>query len=417
MIGSLKPHTKNVTIIGAGISGLLIADRLIQLGYSVTLFEKNPRPGGLVSTHETPFGISESAAHTLLGSEPVLNLFKSLDLDYVESHSKQKYIYKKGRLRKFPLSFTGTLSLIFRLLFRINLKQNANCTVSQWSDDYLGKQATQYLIDPMVTGIYGCTPQELDAQTAFSKFIPSPFQSLFIKQLFSKKRKKAKMIALTSGTEALVLALEKRIKDKIKNRYHLGTEITDLKPFLEDNLILTVPPKEASELLKDHLPFLSQKLSQIKTAPLISVTAFVKDDQNVIPDGIGVLYPSVEKRKVLGILFNSKAYPNRSPDPKLTSLSFILGGTKNPELLALSELEIKDLITQEMTQSFHSSLPIVYFKCFKWNRAIPLYDLHLKSALEQAKADLNQNQGLILFGNYTGEVSIRGMIETVSSFC
>lgn len=40
---------KSVAIIGAGISGLSIANMLIKNDYEVTVFEENPKPGGLIS--------------------------------------------------------------------------------------------------------------------------------------------------------------------------------------------------------------------------------------------------------------------------------------------------------------------------------------------------------------------------------
>ena len=50
----------------------------------------------------------------------------------------------------------------------------------------------------------------------------------------------------------------------------------------------------------------------------------------------------------------------------------------------------------------------------RWERAIPLYGEELRTAWDAAKAGWCSQPGRLLFGNYTGEVSIRGMIETVS---
>jgi len=42
-------HGKNVAVIGAGPAGLTAACRLAQMGYGVTVFEKYPTPGGMLS--------------------------------------------------------------------------------------------------------------------------------------------------------------------------------------------------------------------------------------------------------------------------------------------------------------------------------------------------------------------------------
>jgi hypothetical protein len=50
----------------------------------------------------------------------------------------------------------------------------------------------------------------------------------------------------------------------------------------------------------------------------------------------------------------------------------------------------------------------------RWERAIPLYGDELRAARDAATAGWCSQPGRLLFGNYTGEVSIRGMIERVS---
>lgn len=52
--GWVKPRlpyrrlVENIAVIGSGPSGLAVADRLNQIGYPVTVFEKEPNPGGLL---------------------------------------------------------------------------------------------------------------------------------------------------------------------------------------------------------------------------------------------------------------------------------------------------------------------------------------------------------------------------------
>ena len=45
--------TKNIIIIGSGISGLTAAHELIKLGYNIILFERNNISGGLARTHQS----------------------------------------------------------------------------------------------------------------------------------------------------------------------------------------------------------------------------------------------------------------------------------------------------------------------------------------------------------------------------
>jgi protoporphyrinogen oxidase len=47
----------------------------------------------------------------------------------------------------------------------------------------------------------------------------------------------------------------------------------------------------------------------------------------------------------------------------------------------------------------------------RWPRAIPQYSINLPAVWQTAQAGWCAAPGRVLFGNYTGQVSLRGMIE------
>src|SRR5437763_16525961 len=60
LIGTLDQRYREVTIVGAGIAGMLAAYSLDQRGYHVTLLEQKQRGGGLIKTTRAEHGIAES---------------------------------------------------------------------------------------------------------------------------------------------------------------------------------------------------------------------------------------------------------------------------------------------------------------------------------------------------------------------
>ena len=64
MIGTLNKEFREVTVVGAGIAGMLGAYYLDRNGYRVTLIEQSERAGGLIRTRHTDHGIAESAAQS-----------------------------------------------------------------------------------------------------------------------------------------------------------------------------------------------------------------------------------------------------------------------------------------------------------------------------------------------------------------
>jgi protoporphyrinogen/coproporphyrinogen III oxidase len=98
MIGTINTKSREVAVIGAGVAGMLAAYYLDGRGYEVTLLEEQTRAGGLIRTRYTDHGIAESAAHSLIATEPVLQLCRELGVELVEprKEANAKYIVRNG---------------------------------------------------------------------------------------------------------------------------------------------------------------------------------------------------------------------------------------------------------------------------------------------------------------------------------
>ena len=70
-----------VAVIGAGISGLSCAHRLLQLGVPVIVLESQERGGGLVGTIEHDGFRFETGPQSFLCTKPVLELIRALNIE------------------------------------------------------------------------------------------------------------------------------------------------------------------------------------------------------------------------------------------------------------------------------------------------------------------------------------------------
>lgn len=401
MIGKLNLSEKKVTVVGAGVSGLLIGYFLTQKGFEVTILDQSNRVGGLIQTFQTEWGISEAAAHSLLVSSEVDQFFSRLGVPLVEVNheSKARFIYRNGKMRRFPLNGLEIFQLALKASFVRSSTENQS--VEDWALRHLGPQGLEYLVAPMVRGIYGCSPKELSSEIAFPAFQVPSGHSLLSYRLFSKKRKRSKMMAPLGGMQSLIDALEA----KLKNRIQLNTEIGTVSDSC--NWILTVPAYEASKILKENLPELSQALSLVRYTSIVSVTVFIKkSDLMTIPQGIGVLFPPSEDPHILGILFNSSSFIKRTENEDWVSATAMLGS----EAVSWTDSQILELITKKFDLLFGlKGQPRL--QIYRWRNAIPQYGPDLQKAWKIAAENWCQKPGRVLFGNYTGQVSIRGMIE------
>lgn len=432
MIGSLKTKTANdreAIIIGAGISGLLTAYVLDKNGFKVTLIEEAERPGGLIFTRQTEYGPAEAAAHSFLVTDEVREICQDLgvELSSVNPEARARYIYRRGKLRRFPLSIIEALIAFFKAYFVLSRPDvsRGSATLEEWGNRHLGKGALNYLLSPFLTGIYAARPSEICVGAAFPSMEIPAGQSLLSAQLRKfrlrltrpKGQNKAghkKMMAPTHGMGSLIQALEKRLNERLGERFRKGEKVLRLPE--GSNVILAVPAPRAAALLSEKDPELSKALSEVQYSPLVSATIFApKNAFANAPRGVGVLVPEKENRGCLGILFNSSAFPGRAKDEEsLVSLTMMFGGTVQPEIIDKPDHELHALIRYELKTVLNideSGAQSAQIFIHRWPNAIPRYDRKLIGAWDAARLGWCSTPGHILVGNYTGQVSIRGMMQ------
>lgn len=407
--------------MGAGFAGMAASHFLDNAGMEVTLIESSSRAGGLIGTTQTPYGLAEWAANSILATGPIRELCKDIgtELVPVREDSKARYIYRAGRVRKFPLGTGAVLGLLGRALYlpADRNRDPALLTLEDWASRFLGRQALDYLLSPMVRGVYGAEPAEISVAAAFPKLVVPKGHSLashFLNRAIhgsKKKEERSRMMAPAQGMGELVRALDTHLTQRLGSRFKKGAKM-DALPEVE-NLILTVPAYEAARLLEPMDSQLASALREVRYAPLISVTAFVRiKDPAARPHGVGVLFPAVEKRDALGILFSSSSFPGRVTDEaSLASFTVMLGGTSRPDLLKASDAAIGEIVRRELKEVLRQD-DVVHLEIHRHERAVPLYDLKLVEAWNAARSGWCSRPGRILFGNYAGQVSIRGMAES-----
>jgi oxygen-dependent protoporphyrinogen oxidase len=415
MIGRLDPSEKSATIVGAGISGLLMGYALKKKGYQVRILERSNRAGGLIETKATPSGPAETAAHSLMVTPEIDAFFKDLgvSLSAVNPSSRARYIYRNGKMRKFPLTFRETIHTLIRF-FSSPLKpiDPETATLAEWCEAYLGKPALQYLLSPFVTGVYAASPEELLLKSAFPRLVPSfPEKSLF-KNLFSGSRKKTlrpQMMAPTLGMGQVVSKLTEFLSHDIAFK----TEINSLPD--AKNLILCVPTPELAALIREVDPNSFQALQKIHYSPIITCTVFAPDSSfdGPPPRGVGVLIPRGQGLRILGVLFNSSSFPERVQKSGHHSFTVMLGGTQDPEILNHSDAQLTDLISQDLFKLFQLSGPIESIEITRWRHAIPVYSKALSDAQSSLAQGFCGKPGRLIYSNFSKDVSLRGLIQTL----
>lgn len=463
MIGTLDKSKREVTVVGAGIAGMLAAYALDGKGYEVTLVEERAHAGGLIQTRRTEYGIAESAAHSLLATPQVVSFCEELGVGLAEirKDSRARYILRGGKLRKFPLSLGETFSAARHAAFSRAENHLDEQDLETWGRRHLGDGAVEYLLSPFVQGIYGVRPADLGVAAAFPELALAPGSTL-LGTLIGKAlrrgpknvdgeaasredgegaartnfrsegssrangnqradanghapKQRKRMVAPRYGMGDLTERLQNALTERLGERFRRGEQVREVPA--APNVILATPAYVASRLLASQEPELSGVLEGVSYTPIVSVTAFVLTSSFTRPvKGIGVLVPASERRDCLGILFNSSAFEGRVRDEsRFASFTILLGGTAQPLWADAPDEEIERAVIAELEALLGIKGRPAQLIINRWPRAIPQYSTTLPRVWQRARQTWCATPGRVLFGNYTGQVSLRGMIESAAT--
>jgi protoporphyrinogen/coproporphyrinogen III oxidase len=447
MIGTLDTTRREATVVGAGVAGMLAAYALDRKGYRVTLLEERARGGGLIQTVRTEYGIAETAAHSLLATPEVFKLCRELGVELAEVRpdSRARYIVRGGRLRKFPLTAGEALGALRHAAFTRGENHLDEQDLETWGRRHLGDGAVKYLLTPFVGGVYGAQPAELGVAAAFPELAVAPGRTLLgtmLGKAFGRggkkrpdpngdgaageknegvvaagggvvegKKEKKRMVAPLRGMGDLTGRLELELERRLGGRFRRGVGVTQIPD--APNVVIATPAGAAARLFAGREPGLADALREVRYTPVVTVTAFVEQTAFDRPvKGVGALVPAREGRKCLGVLFTSSAFEGRvTDDARLASFAVMLGGTAQPGWALASDADIRRAVTEELRGLLGMRGEPLDMVITRWPRAIPQYSTALPAVWQKARETWCAEPGRLLFGNYTGQVSLRGMIE------
>lgn len=386
---------KKISVIGAGFAGLTLSLRLAEQGFSVDLYERSSRLGGLLGTEKNSFGLAEQAANALIRTARAEKLFADLQIPAVLplAESKKRFIFR-GQPKSWPLSFLETVGLIFKVAPKFMLNRKAlmplpGQTLKAWGLTHLGKNPTNFLLEPAMQGIYASESTNLSA-------------SLILGPLFNKNREKyGGLLTGPNGMQDLIDALEKALIAR-GVRIHLNSEakLSDL----QGPVVVSSSASAAAAITRDLHPGLSQTLSRIQMTSVVSVKMFFDKAQTQFK-GFGCLIPRVGTAyKTLGVLMNSYIFGGRN---KTYNETWILGGAQADQIIQMSDFEITALIQSERQEFLKTSDTVLHAKIDRWAKALPSYNVELEKILKEIELPAN----LHLHGNYLGGLGLSKILE------
>lgn len=389
---------QTIKVVGAGFSGLVTAYYLVKDGFQVQVCEQSMRAGGLIKTIKTPHGLVETAANGLLNSARLEALCADIGVPLLPTRrdARKRFIYR-CKPKQIPLQASDVIALGVRLAASATgLRPRQFETIADWGRRVLGRGATNYLLVPVLGGIYAGDPERLSASLIFGR-------AALPDHLRTNRPAKAKM----RGTVAPPLGMQQLIDGLCDYLKHAGVEFDfDHSAHADANerTAVCLSARSAAEFLADIAPDVSASLRNIEMLSLVTTTCFYPPSADRLK-GFGCLFPRDQGFRARGVLFNNCIFEGRGPARAET---WIFGGALDPDIVNLSDQDLAQLIADERGRFFGVIDPALDVRITRWPNALPHYSVELERILTTLPP-LPPN--IVLGGNYLGRIGLAKVLE------
>jgi oxygen-dependent protoporphyrinogen oxidase len=171
-------------------------------------------------------------------------------------------------------------------------------------------------------------------------------------------------------------------------------------------VVLAVPAYVVADLIAELDAAAAKALRAIPYPPMAVVHLGYKREAISHPlDGFGVLCPSGEGRKVLGILWSSTLFASSAPAGHVLTTTFV-GGARIPETTRQSDADVIAMVVREHEQILGARGVPAMTHITRWNQAIPQYTAGHAQRMAAPDQLESTHPGLFLLGNYRDGLSV-----------
>ena len=385
------PHsnTYDIIVVGAGISGLTLANKIAKSGKRVLVLESKEKLGGCLNTHyhaNNDFWV-EMGAHTFYATYAnVIQLLQSngLEADIVAREKVGMKVFTDQHEKIF--SKIGKFELLTSVPNLFFSKRDGK-TVKEYFSKIVGKRNYDNLFARMFSAVI---VQNADNFTA----------EYFLKKRNTKSKEHPKSFILKKGMQSFmerlvesenIKVLTKQTVVSVKKEKEVSVTTQGGELFTAKDIAFAVSPELVSSMVSEINPKLSNRLTEFPT-------------QNIISRGNVVAKEKVD--------FESVSFVIPLQGPCFSMVTRDVMSHKESRGFAFHFED--DKISKEEQEQFMSELLGVekadLGETIEATHKLPLLTLGHKERIQEIQ-DLSEQAGIYLCGNYFSGLSLEDCVE------
>lgn len=397
-----------VTIVGAGMAGMLTAAEFLRAGVEdLLVLEASEHPGGVAATIRRDGFTLEPAAGTLTLPHPALSpILQHFGVQTTPAAGPAtRYVFTGDRLVPLPPTPRMLAAPLLPAIAKLRVLAEAAVGAGSSADESLaafarrrvGRRAGDLLAWMMASGVFAGDPERLSVSAAFPSIVALEQDSGSVIRGMIARRRRRPPGSTSPATEVPIggmVGITDAIAAALGPRLVVGSEVGAMRAdggewildagesFRAQHVVFACEAATALRLLRIDL-------RPPERAPVVVAWFGAERDRLPIPEGFGVLTTPGLGLATLGVLLESSYAPDRSPDGH-NLVKVIAGGATRPEVADWSTTRLIDHIGGETARILGESVEVSFAEVMRHN-GIPQYEMRHNSWLRWVSDALPQS--------------------------
>ncbi len=417
----------DVLIVGAGISGLAAAHRLITMAPSlrVAIHDAASSPGGNLGSARVAGVRLDTAADAFLARvDGAVDLARELGMgdDLIAPATGNAGVFIEGRYRPLPtglvLGVPTDLDAVARsqILTSEGVRRaeedltvarpfdGSDRSISDAIGSHLGREVVERLVDPLLGGISAANCDDLSIAAAAPQLVEASRAPHLIAALLEQQAVTSRgQIGVTEARPVFlapklgVHTIVTRLVEAVGDRLVMNSSIDSLQrcsdgtwalgSFRAPMVVLATPASVSARLLSSVDPAASRALASIRMASVALVLLAYQTSDCRIPDGSGVLVPRTEQRFITAASWWNHKWPHLATGDH-TFIRASVGRIDDVRFQSMTDADIVARIHRELADMVQLDAAPVDAHVARWMNSFPQYDVGHLDLIAQVERSL-----------------------------